>query len=83
MGEAITLRVISPSGIVFEGDVVKVGLPGTKGAFTVFRNHASLITTLENGQITYRTKDSGEDKTIEISGGLATIERNVVSVCLQ
>ena len=52
MGEARTLRVISPSGIVFEGEVVKVGLPGTKGAFTVFRNHASLITTLENGQIT-------------------------------
>lgn len=83
MNEAMTLRVISPAEVVFEGEVVKVGLPGTQGAFTVLHNHASLITTLEKGQIVYRIKDSGEDKTIEIAGGLATIDCNVVSVCLQ
>ena len=47
MGEAFTLRVISPSKVVFEGEVEMVGLPGTGGAFTVLHNHASLITTLE------------------------------------
>lgn len=83
MSEAMTLRVISPSGVVFEGEVVKVSLPGTKGAFTVLHNHASLITTLECGNIVYRVSESGDDHMIEISGGLATVERNVVSVCLQ
>ena len=83
MSEVMTLRVISPSEVVYEGTVVMVGFPGTQGAFTVLYNHASLITTLEKGRIVYRTEDNGEDQTIEITGGLATIDRNVVSVCLQ
>ena len=81
MSEALTLRVISPKEVIFEGEADMVGLPGTQGAFTVLRNHAPLITTLEKGVITYR--GSGDDgKQIEISGGLAAIDRNVVTVCL-
>ncbi|MCX4258358.1 MAG: F0F1 ATP synthase subunit epsilon [Muribaculaceae bacterium] len=84
MGEAFTLRVISPSKVVFEGEVEMVGLPGTGGAFTVLHNHASLITTLEKGRIVYRVKgEHGDDRVIEISGGLATVDHNVVSVCLE
>ncbi|MDE6544311.1 MAG: ATP synthase F1 subunit epsilon [Muribaculaceae bacterium] len=83
MSEALTLRVISPKEVIFEGEADMVGLPGTQGAFTVLRNHAPLITTLEKGVITYRgSGEQGDGKQIEISGGLAAIDRNVVTVCL-
>lgn len=83
MSEVLTLRVISPKEVVFEGPADMVGLPGTQGAFTVLHNHAPLITTLEKGLITYRESGvQGDEKTIEISGGLASVDRNVVTVCL-
>ena len=36
------LEIISPSEIMFSGDVVSVTLPGKEGSFTVLNNHASL-----------------------------------------
>ena len=83
MSEALTLRVISPKEVIFEGEADMVRLPGTQGEFTVLRNHAPLITTLEKGAITYRGKgEQGDGKRIEIAGGLAAVDRNVVTVCL-
>lgn len=55
-------------------------LPGTMGAFTVLRNHASLVSTLTAGEISYTTVD-GESRR-SITGGLADVDDNVVSVCL-
>ena len=37
------LKIISAVEIVFEGEITSVTLPGTMGAFTVLKNHASLI----------------------------------------
>lgn len=75
------LKIISAEQVLFEGNVESVTLPGAKGAFTVLNNHASLISTLTNGKISYTTADGqSEEKSIE--GGIADVDRNVVSVCL-
>lgn len=76
------LKVISPEEIVFEGDVVMTTLPGTDGAFTVLKDHASLISTLTPGTISYRQSDAGDTMSITIRGGIADVDRNVISVCL-
>ncbi|MGN0211140.1 MAG: F0F1 ATP synthase subunit epsilon [Muribaculaceae bacterium] len=76
----MTLKIISAQEIVFEGEVSSVTLPGTMGAFTVLNNHASLVSTLVAGKITY-TDASGEQSR-QIEGGLADVDHNVVSVCL-
>lgn len=75
------LKIISSEDIVFEGEVVMVTLPGTQGSFEVLKNHASLVSTLSDGTITYRTPD-GESNTLPVSGGLVDVDKNVVSVCL-
>ncbi|MCD8387265.1 MAG: hypothetical protein LUD17_10295 [Bacteroidales bacterium] len=77
----MTLKIISAQEIVFEGQAKSVTLPGTLGAFTVLDRHASLISTLTKGTITY-TADDGAEHSIEIPGGLADIDNNVVSVCI-
>lgn len=78
----MTLKIISAVEIVFEGEVQSVTLPGAKGNFTVLNHHASLISTLTKGKLEYRLSEGGAETTVEISGGLADIDNNVVSVCI-
>lgn len=77
----MTLEIISPHEITFQGEVTKVTMPGVLGSFTVLKNHASLISVLDKGKIAYTTPDN-EDKEIKISGGIADVDNNVVSVCV-
>lgn len=77
----MTLKIISAEEIVFEGEASSVTLPGSMGSFTVLRNHASLVSTLVNGTIAYVDAD-GHRQEKEITGGLADVDNNVVSVCL-
>lgn len=77
----MVLRIISPDGILFEGEVEKVTLPGTMGLFTVLDNHAPLLSTLCAGEMLYQTRGDGERK-IAIEGGIVDVKANTVSVCI-
>ena len=39
------LEIITPEQIYFTGEVTSVTLPGTSGLFTVWENHAPLISS--------------------------------------
>lgn len=76
----MTLKIISATEVIFSGEVDAVTLPGEKGSFTVLNNHASLISTLVAGNITYR---HGSDVSVTpIDGGIADVDNNIVSVCV-
>ena len=76
----MTLKIISAEDIVFEGEVSVVYLPGSMGAFTVLPGHASLISTLTPGTVRYTAPDG--EHTAEISGGIADVDNNIVSICI-
>lgn len=76
----MTLKIISPAEILFEGEVSAVTLPGVKGKFSVLNNHASLISTLTSGEISYLI--DGERQSRHIDGGIVDVDNNVVSVCV-
>ena len=75
------LDIISAEQILFQGDVTMVTLPGEMGSFTVLKNHASLISVLVPGKVVYKDA-TGADHTVEVKGGIADIDNNVVSVCI-
>ena len=75
------LKIISAEDVLFQGEAESVTLPGAMGQFTVLRNHASLISTLVPGKITYRTPD-GRTASVDTDGGLVDVDNNVVSVCV-
>ncbi len=77
----MTLEIISPSEILFKGEAQSVTLPGVLGSFTVLKNHASLISVLKKGEVFYRTPE-GTENSVDIKGGLADVDNNVVSVCI-
>ncbi|MBR5830674.1 MAG: F0F1 ATP synthase subunit epsilon [Tidjanibacter sp.] len=76
------LRIISPIKPLFEGEVERVLLPGTKAPFVVLRGHAPLISSLTEGRIVYTTP-SGEEGSLMISGGFVEVKENNIVVCTE
>ena len=75
----MNLQIITPDKKVFDGEVKLVQVPGSKGSFQVLKNHAPIISTLENGVI--KIIDSG-DKTssVPISGGVIEVKNNKIII---
>ncbi len=66
---------------MFSGEVKSVTLPGTMGSFTVLKDHASLISTLAPGLVVY-TDNGGATHDTEITGGIVSVDNNIISVCV-
>lgn len=77
----MTLRIISAQQVIYTGEVSAVTLPGSLGEFTVLNNHASLLATLNAGKVKY-TEASGAQQSAEITGGIADVDSNIISVCV-
>lgn len=78
--EKIHLLIVSPKRTLFDGFVKYVKLPGTAGLFGVYENHAPLISSLCQGEITFRT--GGKKEQITIWGGFVEVNGNEVSACV-
>ncbi|NLZ94792.1 MAG: hypothetical protein GX921_03070 [Bacteroidales bacterium] len=80
----LKLEIYTPSGMIFDGEVYSVTLPGAKDIFTVLKDHGAIISSLKKGVIKYKIdKDDEEVFTIEVLGGFAEVKKNVVTVCLE
>lgn len=77
----IHLIIYSPERIILERMVSKVSLPGTLGRFMVLKNHAPLISSLEEGRIIY-VSDNVEGN-VDIASGFVEIAYNKVTVCAE
>lgn len=77
----IHLIIYSPERIILERMVSKVSLPGTLGRFMVLKNHAPLISSLEEGRIVY-VSDNVEGN-VDIASGFVEIVDNKVTVCAE
>lgn len=75
------LQIISAQEVLYTGDVTSVTMPGAMGEFTVLRNHASLLASLTAGTVRY-TEENGAQGTAAITGGIADVDNNVISVCV-
>lgn len=77
--ENIFLSVLTPEKTVVEVQVSKVELPASKGRFVVLRDHAPVITSLEEGDVVYET--AGGEERLHVLTGFAEVNENVVTVC--
>jgi F-type H+-transporting ATPase subunit epsilon len=56
--ETIRLSIVTPNGMIFDGNVKTVTLPGKEGEFGVLPGHASLVSALTVGVIEIEKTDS-------------------------
>ncbi len=82
MNGKLYLQLISPTGIIFRGEVSGVTLPGEEGSFAVFPRHAPLISNLTRGYVKYHTGEKEEQKVL-VRSGFAEISDNRVTVCVE
>ena len=47
------LEIVSPDGILFEGETESVSFPGVAGSFDILPHHAPLIAALKAGTIRF------------------------------
>ena len=75
------LRIITPSELLFEGEVESVTLPGSAGSFSVLINHAPIISSLESGKVVVRTQEGSQD--YPLNSGFVEVKDNVVIICIE
>ena len=73
------VEIVSPSGLIFSGEVTGVRAPGVEGSFEVLRNHAPMIAAISIGSLVITDK-SGNPITFATSGGFVEVSNNTVTV---
>ena len=76
---ALHFELVSPSRLLFSGDVESVVLPGTEGEMTILPQHAPLLTALRPGIVTV-TASSGVATQTFVRGGFAEVNPQGLTV---
>jgi F-type H+-transporting ATPase subunit epsilon len=79
LSDHFPLRLVTPTGIVFEGEVRQVTAVGPLGEFGVLADHINFITSLMPGLM----RITKEDTTLEtwvVSGGLTEVKDGAMTV---
>ena len=75
--ETLKLEILTPNGLIFEGDVATVTLPGDEGEFGVLPHHASLTTMLQAGVIEIEKSDKSTEAVVVNWGVVKVTEASV------
>jgi len=70
-------EIITPEKKIFEGEIKSIRVPGKKGSFQVLKDHAPIISTLENGTV-YIVDPEGNETTFKINGGVIEVRMNKI-----
>ena len=73
------LEIISPDNKLYSGEVDLVQVPGSKGSFEILKNHAPIISTLDEGKIKI-VDGKGTTSFFEIGGGVIEAKNNKIIV---
>src|SRR5690606_6162027 len=72
----MTLEILTPEKKVFSGEATSITVPGTQGSVTVLNSHATILSTLEAGEV--KVKGGQGMETYPISGGVIEVLKNKV-----
>lgn len=73
------LEIIAPDKKLYSGEVDLVQVPGSRGSFEILRNHAPIISTLEQGRIKIIDQKGGATY-FEVEGGVIEAKNNKIIV---
>ncbi|NOY06312.1 MAG: F0F1 ATP synthase subunit epsilon [Chlorobi bacterium] len=77
MSEPFTLKIIAPSGVIYENEVVSVSVPGSEGRFQILRNHAPFLSGVKIGELDVVEKD-GKKRRFAVTNGFSHVENNTM-----
>jgi F-type H+-transporting ATPase subunit epsilon len=71
----MTLEIITPDKKIYNGEIKLVQVPGTKGSFEVLKNHAPIISTLQEGKVKVVAVND-QVFFFQITGGVIEVKQN-------
>lgn len=81
MAEELTLEIVTPEMIAFTDVVEEVTIPGAEGEFGVLRGHASLLSFVDIGELSFTR---GHQKTrYAVNTGYAEVTGSKVTVLVE
>lgn len=72
------LSIITPDKLAYEGEVTAVTVPGSAGSFQILKDHAAIVSTLEDGNVI--VKSINEEVVISIKGGVVEAKDNNIII---
>jgi F-type H+-transporting ATPase subunit epsilon len=73
------LELVTPNGVIFDGDMKSATLPGKEGEFGVLDEHAGTVTLLSAGVVEIEKAD-GNKEMVAINWGTAKVEEHKVTI---
>ncbi len=73
------LTIITPDKLAYEGEVTAVPVPGTAGSFQILKDHAAIVSTLEDGKVVVKSNNNAEQVLI-IKGGVVEAKDNNIII---
>ncbi len=77
--ETIHIEIVTPQGLIYEGNIKSATLPGSEGEFGILPNHASLVTLLKAGVIEIVKEDDAVEM-IAINWGYIKVDENKTTI---
>jgi len=72
------LNIITPDQAVYNGGATSVTVPGSAGSFEILKDHAPIISTLDDGDVIIR--NNKETEVIRIKGGVVEVRNDKITV---
>ncbi|WP_437919097.1 ATP synthase F1 subunit epsilon [Sphingobacterium sp. LRF_L2] len=72
------LTIITPDKLAYEGDVTAVTVPGSAGSFQILKDHAPIVSTLEDGKVIIQANNG--QIVLVIKGGVVEAKDNKITV---
>ncbi len=73
------LKISTPDGNAFVGDVVKLDVRGIEGELAIMAKHMPFLTAVKAGDIRLLLPD-GDERTAELDGGLLNVNNDDVTL---
>ena len=80
--DKLKLEILTPNGIIYNGNALSVTLPGEEGEFGVLAEHSSLTTLLEAGVIDIEKEDKSVESVL-INWGVVQVDEKKVIVLVE
>ena len=80
--QMLKLEILTPNGVIYNGNALSVTLPGEEGEFGVLAEHSSLSTLLEAGVIDIEKEDKSVES-ILINWGVVQVDEQKVVVLVE
>ena len=78
MADILHLRLVTPERLLLDEEVDEVTAPGVVGEFGVFPDHATFLSSLQPGRLSY--KQNGHTQSLAVSDGFAEVVDNLMTV---